>query len=312
MDAQFHQSRRLPKETMQALMKKSDGPALLRFGIMFLALIGACVWAVRCWNRSLGELLLSQLALGVIGCSTFAALHETAHNTAFKTPWLNRVAATLAGIAHVYASTVFRELHFTHHRHTHEPGLDPEISLGRTPVPAVVRYLPLYFVWVTGLPLLSFKLGMLMNGALGMPEFLRNRLYPFVRPEVRGKLAIESALIVGVYALLLYVAVRHDSRFWAIITGQAVSHCLLALYVTPEHNGLPHEGDILVRTRSMRAGPFLKYLMWNMPYHAEHHAYPAVPFHALPKLHVELLDELKNRDLGYPAFHLKVLSRQIT
>jgi fatty acid desaturase len=49
-----------------------------------------------------------------------------------------------------------------------------------------------------------------------------------------------------------------------------------------------------------------------MPYHAEHHAYPAVPFHALPALHTELREELRNRDLGYSAFHLKVLSRQIT
>lgn len=312
MDAQFHQSRRLPKETVQALMKKSDGPALLRFGIMYLALVAACAWAVLSWRRSVWELLLSQLALGVIGCSTFAALHETAHNTAFRTPLLNRLAAALAGLAHVYPSIVFRELHFTHHRHTHEPGLDPEISLGRKPAPAVVASLPLYFVWITGIPLLSFKLGMLMNGALGMPESVRSRLYPFVRPEVRGKLALESALIVGVYALLLLIAVYIHPGFWAIFTGQVVAHSLLALYVTPEHNGLPHEGDILVRTRSMRAGTFLKFLMWNMPYHAEHHAYPAVPFHALPKLHAELREELQNRDLGYPAFHLKVLRRRIT
>lgn len=312
MDAQFHQSRKLPKETMYALMAKSDGPALLRFGVMCVALLGAGTWAVLSWNRSLWELILSQVVLGVVGCSTFAALHETAHNTAFKTAWMNRLAALLAGIAHVYASTVFRELHFTHHRHTHEPGLDPEISVGRTPVPSVVSFLPLYLVWITGIPLLSFKLGMLMNGALGMPELARKRLYPFVRPEVRGKLALESALILSVYGFFLFLALRVHPGFWAIFTGQVVSHSLLALYVTPEHNGLPHDGDILLRTRSMRAGTFLKFLMWNMPYHAEHHAYPAVPFHALPKLHAELLDELKQKDLGYPAFHLKVLSRQIS
>ena len=66
-----------------------------------------------------------------------------------------------------------------------------------------------------------------------------------------------------------------------------------------------------MRTRSMRAGALLKYLMWNMPYHAEHHAYPAVPFHALPALHAELLDELNEKDQGYPGFHLQVLLRKI-
>jgi fatty acid desaturase len=297
---------------MQALMRRSDGPALIHFTAMYLAWIGASAWAVWSWNRSAWELALSQLALGLVGCSTFAALHETAHGTAFKSPALNRLAAALSGLAHVYPSTIFRELHFTHHRHTHEPGKDPEISLGSKGIPSVVSSLPLYLAWLTGVPLLSFKLGMLMNGALGMPEPLRKRLYPFVRPEVRGRLALESLFILGFHAALLSLAVFYHSGFWALFTGQVVAHCLLAVYLTPEHNGLPHEGDILERTRSMRAGTFLKALMWNMPYHAEHHAYPAVPFHALPQLHIELQEELRHRDLGYPAFHLKVLSREIT
>lgn len=32
-------------------------------------------------------------------------------------------------------------------------------------------------------------------------------------------------------------------------------------------------------------------LFWNMPYHAEHHAFPDVPFHALPAVHASLHDE---------------------
>jgi fatty acid desaturase len=29
--------------------------------------------------------------------------------------------------------------------------------------------------------------------------------------------------------------------------------------------------------------------MWNMSYHTAHHAFPGVPFHALPALHRELV-----------------------
>ena len=36
--------------------------------------------------------------------------------------------------------------------------------------------------------------------------------------------------------------------------------------------------------------------MWNMPYHAEHHAYPSVPFHALPQLHKALDSELVHQE----------------
>jgi len=47
--------------------------------------------------------------------------------------------------------------------------------------------------------------------------------------------------------------------------------------------------------------------MWNMPYHAEHHAYPGVPFHRLPELHETIKDELKEKDDGYAEFHKTVL-----
>ena len=45
---------------------------------------------------------------------------------------------------------------------------------------------------------------------------------------------------------------------------------------------------------------------WNMPYHAEHHAYPAVPFHALPRLHERVRARIANLDPGYLAATAKV------
>lgn len=312
MDEHFHESRHLPKDRIAELMKRSDGPALLRFTAMYVLFLGACAFAVLSWQQAPWQWALSQLCLGILCCSTFAALHETAHHTAFKSPFLNRAAAFLAGVAHVYPSIVFRELHFTHHRHTHVPGKDPEISLGTKPAPSVVRTLPMYLSWLSGLPLLLFKLGMTINGALGMPEFLRQRLYPFIRPKVRPGLALESLFVLSVYGAVALLALRVHSGFWGILTGQVVGHSLLASYVSAEHNGLPYNAPILDCTRSMRASPLVKLLMWNMPYHAEHHAYPAVPFHALPRLHSELKDELKNKDLRYPEFHLNVLLRRIS
>ncbi len=85
-----------------------------------------------------------------------------------------------------------------------------------------------------------------------------------------------------------------------------MGHCLLASYLSPEHNGLPHQGNILEKTRSIKANKFVKLLMWNMTYHAEHHAYPAVPFHALPQLHEEIKEEISNKE-GHLEFNIKFL-----
>jgi fatty acid desaturase len=241
----------------------------------------------------------------------FAALHETAHGTAFRSKKMNQWAARLAGIAHLYPSGIFRELHFTHHRHTHIPGLDPEISLGNRPAPVIITNLPLYLSWLTGLPILLFKIIMLLNGALGMPEPIRMNLYPFIKPEKRYKIMLDSWLVLAVHGVFLYLALFVNTGFWALFTGQVVGHCFLAFYVSMEHNGLPHEGNIFDKTRSIRAYVWVKWLMWNMPYHAEHHAYPAVPFHALPALHKQLQEELKHQGETHVKFHLKTLGNLV-
>jgi len=40
-----------------------------------------------------------------------------------------------------------------------------------------------------------------------------------------------------------------------------------------------------------------------MPFHAEHHAFPAVPFHALENLHSLVRPHLQETERGYIAFH---------
>jgi fatty acid desaturase len=45
-------------------------------------------------------------------------------------------------------------------------------------------------------------------------------------------------------------------------------------------------------TRTTLTGFPIRFLMWNMPYHAEHHLCPAVPFHRLPALHRLLREKL--------------------
>jgi fatty acid desaturase len=47
----------------------------------------------------------------------------------------------------------------------------------------------------------------------------------------------------------------------------------------------------------------VRFLAWNMPFHTEHHANPAVPFHALPELHRRERAKLRAVAPGYVAFH---------
>jgi fatty acid desaturase len=38
--------------------------------------------------------------------------------------------------------------------------------------------------------------------------------------------------------------------------------------------------------------------MWNMPFHAEHHLYVSIPFHALPHVHEQLKEHFKEMAVG--------------
>lgn len=306
MEESFYSSTKISPQSLQGLIKKNNQTAFLRFILMYSLFLAMGIGIVWAWNQSTLLLVGFLVLFGMLVCSLFACQHECIHNTAFKSKWLNQIVAFITGLSYVYPSTLFRELHFTHHRHTHEPGLDPEISLGGKAIPSVVSSLPFYLTWLSGFPLFLFKFGMVCVGALGMPEFMRKNVYPFIRPEVRLKLMLESWLILAIHFSILGLAIYGYNGFWGIIIGLLIGHCFLASYTAAEHNGLPHEGSIVEKTRSIAAPSFVKFLMWNMPYHAEHHSYPAVPFHALPQLHEAMKEELIHKGQDHPGFHWMV------
>jgi fatty acid desaturase len=52
--------------------------------------------------------------------------------------------------------------------------------------------------------------------------------------------------------------------------------------------------------------PVFRFLYWNMNYHVEHHMFPMVPYHALPRLHAEVA-----RDMPRPYASLLAAYREI-
>jgi fatty acid desaturase len=62
--------------------------------------------------------------------------------------------------------------------------------------------------------------------------------------------------------------------------------------------------------------PISRFIYWNMNYHVEHHMFPMVPYHALPRLHEVIRDDLPppNRSIAeafaemWPAIKRQVLN----
>jgi fatty acid desaturase len=79
------------------------------------------------------------------------------------------------------------------------------------------------------------------------------------------------------------------------------------LYLLAEHTGCPLVPDMLANSRTTVTNAVVRFFAWNMPYHAEHHAFPSVPFHALPDLHRDLRPDLKVIAPGYLAVNRPIL-----
>jgi fatty acid desaturase len=84
-----------------------------------------------------------------------------------------------------------------------------------------------------------------------------------------------------------------------ILLGQPV----LRLYLLAEHGDCPQVADMLLNTRTTLTTRLVRFLAWNMPYHAEHHLMPNVPFHHLPRLHARLPGPLGVVADGYVRLH---------
>ena len=278
----------IPREELHALMLRSDAPALRRavWHLGMLILTGAMLWRVA-WTAWAVPLIVVQ---GYMLAFIFCALHETAHRTAFGTRWLNPVLGTVAGFLVFWPYGNYRVYHWDHHRFTQDVERDPELYFHKPTSRAA------YLFVLTGIPNAFRRIGDIFRLACGRAD------RPWMAPSERRPLITEARVYLAVYLTIAAVSIAFASpavlTAWIIpwIVGQA----FLRPYLLAEHTGC------LENTRATLTWPLVKLFAWNMPYHAEHHAYPAIPFHALPRLHARVRGKIDNLEPGYVRASVKV------
>lgn len=273
----------------RALTTLTNRHGLTRFGghIGLIVVLGAAILAeVPLWP------LLLPLQ-GILLVFLFTALHEAIHGTAFRSDWLNRAVATVAGFLVLIAPVWFRYFHFAHHRHTHDPDNDPELM---SPKPETMRQ---YLFYLSGVPLWTSMAKTIVRNALRLAD------EPYVPAKGKAKVRHEARLFLATYAALAAAsfALRSDALVWAWIVPALLGQPFLRAYLLAEHTRCPHVANMLENTRTTFTNRIVRFVAWNMPYHAEHHAYPAVPFHRLPRFHAIVRDHLRTTERGYLRFN---------
>ncbi len=284
------------RAALRALKRRRDVPGLLHLAghTGLLVLTAAALAATRG-----GPWLLPALALhGVILVFLFAPLHEAIHETAFRSRALNRLTATLCGLVLVLPPLWFRAYHFDHHLYTQDPSRDPELKAAK---PASVAA---YLGHVSGLPYWADRLVTVARYAAGRPPG-----EPFAQPPRRSQLIAEARRFVIVYLLFAVAAVAGGWWDEALLLGGALvlGQPALRLFLLAEHTGCAIGRDMLTNSRTTRTNRLVRWLAWNMPYHVEHHAYPWVPYHALPAVHAALRGHGQVPARGYLAVNGDIL-----
>ena len=110
----------------------------------------------------------------------------------------------------------------------------------------------------------------------------------------------EAVVLIVAYAVVF--AITPIALLWLWIVPLILGFPALRLYLLAEHGRCPEVEDMFLNTRTTLTTRVVRFLAWNMPYHAEHHAMPSVPFHKLPTLHDMTAAHVGRVSDGYSGF----------
>lgn len=279
----------LDKDQRASLLTRSDRAGLTRLAghLAVLGLTGTWIWhAAPLWH-------FAMLIHGIALIFLFTLLHECVHKTPFATHKLNTVVAAVCGFILLLPAQWFTYFHLAHHRHTHDPQHDPELA---TPKPQSRRQ---YLVYMSGVPVWWSQIRVLASNAGNGP------IEKFVPIDKHTKIRREARLVISLYALVALSSWYAGSQIllWLWIGPAILGQPFLRGYLLAEHTLCPHVSNMLENTRTTFTNAMIRFITWNMPYHVEHHVYPAVPFYKLPEFHEIIKQQLRCTEDGYTNFH---------
>ena len=285
-------SRVLSGAEVRALSVRSNAHGAIRTALHVgtLLLAGVGVAFAGPWT-----ILPAMVLLGVLQAALFAPIHETMHQTVFRSRRANAVLGWLSACPSLLNWHFYTAFHLAHHRFTQDPERDPELS----PLPP--SRLDTYLLRVAGVNYWRARVAVIRDcwrGDLSGYPYIPAAAAPKVVRSVRAMCLFMAALALGSAVLFGWWA---PFAFWVV--PQLMGQPLLRLYLLTEHTGCTLDANGLTNTRTTLTNRLMLLLMWNMSYHTEHHLYPSIPFHRLPEAHAAVRSRLGVVQDGYARWH---------
>tara|TARA_R110000868_G_scaffold266583_1_gene525800 strand:+ start:10233 stop:11135 length:903 start_codon:yes stop_codon:yes gene_type:complete len=227
---------------------------------------------------------------GFLMVCCLVAAHDCAHDTFVKQRQVCRILGAVISAPLLVNFSLYRYLHFTHHRLANFPG---DTQRPRT-YTSVGHYLLAVLHWKFPFRFFQFSL------------FAFIGRYP---DSVKTHKQRQAVLLDGIVLwLTLFMMIGFTIAFPKVMLWgywlPVVCYLMLTFFLTTaEHTGCDMSKNAMKNARSVHAGPLFRFLFWQFNYHAEHHEYPTVPSSNLHRLYLLIGDQEQHPSDSYTCTH---------
>ena len=240
---------------------------------------------------------------GIIITFLYGPMHECSHRTAFRSRWLNETVFWFCSLVYISTPLWYRYKHANHHIYTQIKGKDTEMVL---PSPATIGQ---YVLQCAAINFWRRNLGALFRHAGGNILHSDSEFFP---KEKLARNYFEARINLVIYTVIAIAAFAAQSWaplvYWLI--PRVLAEPVMRSIRVVEHTGCEEGPDLRQNTRTTRMNSLITFFFWNMPYHAEHHICPSVPFHKLPAFHKKVGHHLQQAP-GIFSVHWDVLQHHL-
>ncbi|MDF7825186.1 fatty acid desaturase [Pontiellaceae bacterium B12227] len=291
----------IDRREFKALMQKDDIHGIINTTLWIASLLGFGWLAWRAIPLGLMYSIPAFLLYGIFYCACDARWHESSHHTVFKTQWMN-VALNFFATAMQQRDIIFTTWsHARHHSYTVITEIDPEITVTRPP-----KFWP-HFLDFFSLKECTYYFPVLIQHTLGIPS---KAARDFVPEEEFRKMFwwARASFALNMVPVALAITYRSWIPLLYFIGPKFYANFVQRAFVLAQHAGMDENvWDHRANSRTIKVNPLLGFLYMNMQYHIEHHMHPLMPFHALPKFHAKVKDQMPEPYNGMGAVYKEML-----
>lgn len=286
----------LNRDEIKSLLQSSDrrgGLSILTTWGLIVASLALVAFYPAWWSVTVAMILIGgrHLALAIL-------MHEGAHKSLFKTPWLNEFAVQwLCAYPAGNDMIRYREHHLRHHAHT-QTEKDPDLCLSE-PFPVTKTSLTRKFLrdlcGVTGIKrvigIILIDLGFYtytISGGAKKIDQMGREFGDVLKLAFRNwyGVVLTNFCFIGILWL-----VGHPELYLLWIFSYLTTYSVfLRVRSMAEHAATPDAADCLNNTRTTKANLLARVTAapHHVNYHIEHHLLMTVPHYHLPRLHALL------------------------